>query len=313
MKKYILKKDDDHGLVRVLQNLLGISETGIFDLNTLTSVKSFQKINGLVPDGIVGPITWKSLDYDPREYYADTDRMTSSTWIEKYELPDGEYVKKETKKEYIFLHHTAGTSNPYDTIDNWASDDRGRIGTHYVIGGIDVKVDVNNLENFRLPHDGKILQAIPDQYFAYHLGKVRSYKMHTNSISIELCSSGYLKEKNGKFMTWYGEEVHPSQVEELVKPFRGYKYFHKYSDAQLKSLEALLFLISDKHGIDLSKGLPQMLSETKDVNSAFEYDADINAGRVKGLISHTNVRTGKVDIVPQKGMVYLLRSLMPVK
>jgi len=312
-KKYILRKGDTGDLVRALQGMLGCPETGKFDSMTLGAVKRLQEKSGIIVDGIVGPITWRALGFSPTEFYADTDFQTSATWIERYPLPEGEYVKKETKKEYIFLHHTAGRSNPYNVIDHWANDQRGRIGTHFVIGGIDSRLDVNNLDNVRLPHDGKILQAIPDAYFGWHLGPVKSHKMHTNSISIEICSAGYLKEKDGRFVTWYGEEVHPSQVEELVKPFRGYKYFHRYSEAQLQSLEALLYLLSDKHGIDLSKGLPWMLSETKDVNSAFEYDADIDRGKVKGLLSHTNVRTGKTDISPQKGMVYLLRGLMPVK
>lgn len=312
-RKYILKKGDTGDLVKALQNILGTVETGVFDDMTSIYVKRFQTNANIAADGIVGPITWRALGFSPTEFYADTDLQTSATWIERYPLPEGEYVKRETKKQYIFLHHTAGRSNPYKVIDHWANDQRGRIGTHFVIGGIDSTLDVNNLGKVKLPHDGKILQAIPDAYFGWHLGPVKSHRMHTNSISIELCSAGYLKEKDGRFLTWYGEEVHPSQVEELVKPFRGYKYFHRYSKAQLQSLEALLYLLSDKHGIDISAGLPTMLTGTNNVNGAFEYDPDIDRGRVKGLLSHTNVRTTKTDIAPQKEMVYLLRRLVPVK
>lgn len=312
-KKYILRKGDRGGLVKVLQGLLGITADGEFGKNTHKAVIAFQGEHCLDQDGIVGPLTWRWLDYNPEEFYADTDVSTSASWIERYPLPEGEYVKRETKKEWIFLHHTAGRENPYKTIDGWANDQRGRIGTHYVIGGIPCGLDVTNIESMRLPYDGKILQAIPDAYYGYHLGPTKSSKMHRGSISIEVCSAGYLKEKGGKFYTWFGSEVHPSQVAKLNKPFRGYRYYHKYSQAQLNSLEALLYLIGDKHGIDLSAGIPHFLTQTTDIASTFDYNADVDHGRVKGILSHTNVRKDKSDIAPQKGMVKLLQSFSPTR
>ena len=52
--------------VRVLQSLLSsngyfISVDGSFGPLTETAVKAFQEQRGLVPDGIVGPITWGEL------------------------------------------------------------------------------------------------------------------------------------------------------------------------------------------------------------------------------------------------------------
>ena len=40
---------------------MGINADGIFGKGTEFSVKEFQKINGLVADGIVGPSTWDCM------------------------------------------------------------------------------------------------------------------------------------------------------------------------------------------------------------------------------------------------------------
>ena len=40
---------------------LGLTVNGIFDSPTETAVKQFQESAGLVPDGIVGPLTWNAL------------------------------------------------------------------------------------------------------------------------------------------------------------------------------------------------------------------------------------------------------------
>ncbi|MCB0711666.1 MAG: peptidoglycan-binding protein [Ignavibacteriae bacterium] len=47
--------------VKKLQNLLGLSEDGLFGPNTEKAVIAFQKQNKLETDGIVGPRTWAKL------------------------------------------------------------------------------------------------------------------------------------------------------------------------------------------------------------------------------------------------------------
>jgi len=46
---------------RLIQFRMGISIDGIFGTNTVNSVKAWQKSNGLVPDGILGPFSWVKL------------------------------------------------------------------------------------------------------------------------------------------------------------------------------------------------------------------------------------------------------------
>jgi hypothetical protein len=49
-------------LVRQVQTDLKVNVDGIFDPGTEAALRQFQREHGLVPDGIVGPRTWASLD-----------------------------------------------------------------------------------------------------------------------------------------------------------------------------------------------------------------------------------------------------------
>jgi|TARA_B110000285_G_C15086798_1_gene596677 hypothetical protein len=318
--KYVLKIGQTGDLVRILQELLDLRPDGEFGNKTKAAVLAFQKQNKLTSDGIVGNMTWMALEYNPLELEADTDVTTSATWIEQYNLPDGEYVKQATYKEWIFLHHTAGRHNPKRVIDHWSKDQRGRVGTHYVIGGIPSGADSLNLKDNEGEWDGKIMQAIKDEYWGYHLGPVKSSKMHKGSISIEICSAGYLTQSDGKFLTWYGSEVHESQVCRLDVPYKEYRYYHKYSDEQIKSTKALILLLADKHGIDIKSGISALLkNNTKQGASqyyiisgnpdAFNYNESANLGKIKGVLTHGQVRQDKTDIFPQPEMITMLSSL----
>ena len=302
--KYVLKQGSQGDLVYLLQDILGLVKDGQFGHKTTAAVLNFQRRNGLKADGIVGPMVWLELGYNPLEIEADTDTTTSATWIEQYNLPDDEYVKDKTSKKWIILHHTSGLNNPYKVIDDWAKDQRGRVGTHYVIGGLPVSANANSYNEF----DGKILQAIPDQYWAWSLGTIKSQAFQKQSISIELCSAGALNEKNGEFFTWYGAKVHPSQVVRLEKMFKGKRYFHKYSSEQLDSLKALLLLLKDKHAINISKCLLEDIKLQK--QGAFNFKPFYNHNtHLTGVLTHGQLKEGKMDLFPQPELISMLMKL----
>ena len=296
----ILKLGSTGEYVKILQELLGIQPVdGIFGNQTKGSVASFQRRNKIPSDGIVGARTWKALEYNPIEYSLDTDRQSYGNWIETYHLSEGQYVKDPTSKQYIVLHHTAGRENPYKVIDHWASDNRGRVGTNYVIGG--VSIDGRNDQ-----YDGKILRAIDDEYYGWHIGYGSTMHLKRHSLSIEICSAGGLEERNGRWYTWFGALVEESQVCILKKPFRGYRAFHRYSNEQLKSLKALLKYLSETHGINLKIGMQDWIN--KGVN-AFDLNLPATEGRINGLLNHTNFRKDKSDIFPQPEVIELIKNL----
>ena len=282
--------------VKELQEYLGIHADGIFCKVTESTVKKWQSENGLGSDGIVGPATWDAMGLATTDNSEKVFTTSNGLVINKNHLPYGEYKVGPTSKEYVFIHHTAGWNNPYKTIDNWGRDDRGAVATEFVLGGQSVSGNDSK-------YDGVMVQAFPEGGYGWHLGKNGSQYMHEHSVGIEVCNFGYVV--NGK--TYAGTKVADDQVVTLSQPFRGYKTWHKYSDAQIESLHKCILWISERDGIDVRKGLPDLIRKMG--VSAFEFQDDAYYGRVKGLWTHTNTRKDKSDMFPQQELIDMLLSL----
>lgn len=294
----LLKKGSKGQEVVELQQALEIKDDGIFGSGTEATVKEFQKENGLVVDGIVGPQTFAAI----REVNVTTDNSekvyspNNKLIVHKYFLPKGEYKEGPTSKEYLFLHHTAGWNNPYKTVDNWARDDRGTIATEFVLGGRSVKGDNDH-------YDGELVQCLPEGAYGWHLGKNGSQHMHTHSVAIEVCNFSYAVK--GK--TYVNTPIVPDQIVTLPKAFRGYKKWHAYSDKQIKTLRSFILWIADRDSIDIRDGL---VAEIKQKGAkAFSFNNDAYRGKIKGMWSHTNIRKDKFDLSPQPNLMDMLTSL----
>lgn len=306
-----------------IQKIFGIELTGEMDPHTSAAIKNFQlKLNrpmtgdlddetyNLIVSKLGHTVDLESIEKIDDDCGASTDiAETSAAYDFSVNMltPD-EYVTqygKQIKKKYIFLHHTAGWNNPHTVVKDWENDKRGRIGTHYIIGGI-------NISNQDSTYDGDVVQCIPEEYFAWHLGSTSdhgiNFEMHKTAVGIELCNFGWLTQRNGKFYTYTGTLVNPKFVCDLGYKFRGYQYWHKYTDKQLHTLEHLLIMLSTKYNINLAKGLQERL-KTMDPAKAFDVYPDAINGKVPGLLSHTNVRKDKYDVFPQPELVELIKSL----
>ncbi len=298
--------------VTQLQLLLNIKPDGIFGPETQLAVINFQKHQGLKTDGIVGPFTWTKL-YNGGEVSNNSIYKKNENYT-PYFLPNHGYHNTSTEKKWIFLHHTAGWQNPYRVIDDWGQRPH-KVATEFVIGG-------QSIHNDNSDHDGKILHAIPNNGWAWHLG-IGNQPMHRESIGIELCSFGALnkgyfektednkpkfihKAKNS-FFTYVGQEVNREQVVELDSVFRGYNYFHKYSNKQLISLKELLLKLANENNIDVREGLPNLIR--KEGVKAFELIGTKKCTDTPGVWSHANVNKFKLDVAPQKGLIEMLLEL----
>lgn len=296
---YYLKFGSKGDEVRDLQIALNIEADGIFGRMTEAAVKNYQRKNEMYPDGVATPELLETLL--DMQYTTDvSERHHGEQKINQYYLPTDQYNKENiTTKEYIFLHHTAGSHNPYLTVDGWQKDDRGKIATQYVIGGVGL--------NREKEYDGVIVECFPDDGWAYHLGRVDNY-MHSHSVGIEICNWGHLTEENGKFFTYTGREVMKEQVHKQPKPFKGFTYYHRYSSKQLESLKFLINFLSKKYEIPTNKGLAEWI-DFYDPQDAFSYYVDAMRGKVKGILAHGNVRMDKDDVYPDSRLIKILKDI----
>jgi hypothetical protein len=283
--------------VSKLQNFLNIEPDGVFGGETEKAVKEWQRENGLLDDGVVGPLTWDAMGIattDAQEMVYETE---NGLIINRHYLPKGEYKNEITKKEYLYLHHTAGWNNPFKTIDDWGRDSRGAIATEFVIGGQSIRGDDDK-------YDGVVAQAFPEGCYAWHLGPNGNHKMHTDSVGIEICNFGFLN--NGK--TYSGIVAAESQKAILDTPYYGFKEWHKYSDEQLKNLKLLILHIANRDNIDVRKGVIEWIK--KDIKKAFMKIDDAYMGRVKGMWMHNNNSyPNKSDLFPQAELIDMLLTL----
>jgi N-acetyl-anhydromuramyl-L-alanine amidase AmpD len=208
--------------------------------------------------------------------------------IRQIDFPKGQYFEQVFPKTQIYLHHTAGAPNA-DQVWQWWIQDKTPIATCVAIDD-----------------SGEIVQGFSSKFWAYHLGiKTKHFSVYglpykeldKTSIGIELTSWGQLTEKNGKFYNYINKEVPVSEVCELQTPFKGYKYYHNYTDVQIESVKNLLLLWKERYNIPLTYNEDVWGVTTRALKGE------------KGVFTHNSVRTDKVDVYPHPKLIEMWKSL----
>ena len=291
--------------IKYLQQLLqkkgfNLSVDGYFGSGTDKIVKAFQEMTpGLDTDGMVGTGTWSVLKGEPN-FFKDYSSLSVPTT--DYFLEDDEYYKEIVEKDTVYLHHTAGGGNAYFVIQSWEHDTNSRgdslkVGTSFTIA----RKSRSRNPKFNCA-EGEIFRAFDEKYWAHHLGTKFSnnWALNKKSIGIELCSYGGLrKNKHGDYTTIYGNVIDENEVYDHGKEWKGYRYWHKYSDKQLESLKHLLIALRDKFGLQYQDSFDE---------SFFDYRQEPIDGK-PGIWTHVNVRKDKLDCFPQPELLKILNEL----
>jgi N-acetyl-anhydromuramyl-L-alanine amidase AmpD len=220
-------------------------------------------------------------------------------------FPEDQYYKTETPKNQIILHHTVSGPNAGGSI-NWWIQSPDRVATQFIIQG-----------------DGVIYQLYSSKYWAHHLGikstflKSQGFKdygsrnvlLNQNSVAIEICRwGGLIKDLNGFHPSYWdanlGKEVGnpkivipPENVVTFNDPFRGYKYFEKYTPQQIESITVLVNYLCEKFNIPKTYN-SDMWGVSKDALSG-----------KPGIYTHVSYRPDKSDLCPQPELITALQSL----
>jgi hypothetical protein len=223
--------------------------------------------------------------------------MSQLPSITQVPFADEQYMHDVCPKKQIYLHHTAGNANPIGVFKYWGKTGE-RVATCVTVGGLP-----GTSKDWK---DGDIAQGFSSKYWAYHLGlqtttfakfKIPYQSLDKISIGVEICNWGYLVKTDRGFTTYVNTTVPDDQVVEYKDKFKGQKYYHKYTDAQIESTRKLLLYWKDIYGIPLTYN---------------EDIWDICPRALKGeagVYTHNSVRKDKSDIHPQPEMIAMLKSL----
>lgn len=270
--------------------LLNLLIDFLLSLTKNETIKEKEKIEIIsTPSPMIEPVSNGTIV--PVE---NTQLLFKPLIIENY-LPESQYCREVTDKDMIVLHHTVGGDSS-SSYAYWLGN-KEKVATHFLVD-----------------RNGTVTKCFDEKYWAYHLYVAspgnRITKSHKRlgseydrrSIGIELCNLGQVTLRDGVFYDLYKRAVHPDKVIK-IKSYKGYEYWEKYTDAQLKAIEYLILTLCDKY--------PKIKEKAKlqtDYSGISEISQDALEFR-KGIVGHANLRTDKYDTAPQPQLIEMLNQL----
>lgn len=193
----------------------------------------------------------------------------------------GYYYDEKFTKEKVVLHFTVGHLK--GDIYSLSNKSRGHVSTAFVLG-----------------RDGTVYQLFSSAAWSYHLGrnaKGGNTVQSKISLGIEISNYGPLIKKGSNLETVYSKDGRKDvycttddtdQYIRLPKKYRGYQYYTKFTNEQYHSLILLLRYLTATYKIPRAFVAESGRHETSSASSA----------NFKGICSHVNFRTDKIDIGP---------------
>lgn len=191
--------------------------------------------------------------------------------VETYKLPDNNYHKEVYNKTQIIIGNSYRTGMLH--YGSWL----------YRLNGKNKKTST-----FTINKEGKIYQHFDPLYFSDFVGNLQDKA----SISITLENVGWLKKDAmiDRYVDWLGHNYKKQPNEILMKRWRNYTYWDKYTEPQMESLKFLVKKLCEEHyipqnvigynvydkNIDLHQGITfrsNYHEELTDVSPAFNIEA----------------------------------------
>ena len=212
--------------------------------------------------------------------------------IIQVDFPNDQYIRTQTEKKQIVLHHTVSGQGVKGDLAWWRMT-ADRVATAIIVGW-----------------DGKLYQCFSSKYWGYHLGlkTANNKKLNQETIGIEIDSWGGLVFHKGH---WY-----PAKWDKVLKKhtpntkilpiksvvtypekFRGFAAFERYTDAQIEAVRQLLVFWGER--FDISLDYKEDMWDISD--NALKGD--------NGIWAHVSYRSDKSDVHPDPKLINMLKSL----
>ena len=197
------------------------------------------------------------------------------TFNQNLKLPADQYFTSGGVKNGICLHHTCG-GTAASTIEWWKKDGQN-VGTAFIVD-----------------RDGTIYQAFDAKGWAFQFGLKWGDPARTTFekrfIGIEIASEGGLIESGGNLYCFNTVSARTLKKREETfdygKPYRDYRYFDKYEQAQIDSVVELVNYLCDTFAVE------------RKIPSGYKNYCGEKLKDFKGVIGHVNVRDDKSDPLP---------------
>lgn len=264
---YLKLGDTGHQVIKLQKSLIkkgyALKETGIFDSTTFRAVAELQRASGLEVDGYVGKQIWQLLDgITPLNYYNPTDIPAPNFTLYPYNALNNEYYKEVYRKDKIIIKSSCTSSHPLSWVgrveSNRIMEKSNAQGSAFAIGG--------KLESYWL-YESKIRNAEEVNGSIYKFFDEENWSnvvkinpngimVNSTSIGITLCNmGGLIVSSTGMMLNSFGLPVNDKDVFDLGRNYKGYRYFHNYTNEQIESLYNLIRWIMSKYNIKISRSV----------------------------------------------------------
>ena len=253
-----------------------------FDDSLIRKIRAFQRDNGLKPDGLLGPGTFRRL-VAHREAQEDYDNQVEIQPGEKAILYKGK--KFPIKWDKVVLPTDDGGMQH----DNGYQHMKRKRKVSMFVAHWDVclnskscfrvlnKTSRSASIHFAIDNDGTIYQFLDMNHIAWHASK-RS--VNKKSVGVEISNAYYPKYQNWYKKNGFGERP---MITDATVHGKKMEPFMDFYDIQKEALKALMEAVHN--ALDIPLEAPEGDTVVKDVAS----------GKYKGFVHHFNVVKNKID------------------